>query len=59
MNKKFQQTLSAAAKLVLFSQRELPLTVDQFDECMDVLIDALEEANNEKHRLTTAPTEQG
>lgn len=58
MNK--PHSLSPAARLELlhlFSERRLGLTVVQFDEHLDAVLEILEEANNERHRLLPDPDE--
>jgi len=46
---------TALATLVLFKQRRLNIDQVTYDQCLDVIIDLLEECNNEKFRLTPSP----
>lgn len=46
---------SAVGLLLLFKQRRIELTHQQFEEAFDVILDVLEEVNNEKYRLSPEP----
>lgn len=48
---------TAFAMLVLFTERKLTLTEEQFDGYFDQVLAALEAANNEKFRLQDRTTE--
>lgn len=52
---RLQHPSTALELLVLFTQRKLQLTEADFDQCVDEVIDVLEKANDEKHRLLTTP----
>jgi len=41
--------------LCMFKQRRLNLTQVEFDQCLDTVIDLLDECNNEKFRLEASP----
>lgn len=43
---------SSLALLEMFAQRKLTLTEEEFDKHFDAVLEVLEAANNEKHRLT-------
>jgi len=41
--------------ILLFKQRRMDLTRETYDQCVDVIIGVLEEANNETWRLDVPP----
>jgi len=46
---------TALALLLLFKQRRLELDERQYEECVDTIVELLEQVNDESYRLTKNP----
>jgi len=46
---------TAVAMLTMFKQRRLNMHEEQFHQCVDALVELLEQTNNEKFRLEKIP----